>query len=138
MEQKNNEAQDMHDIFVGQGTKMAHAAAQQLQGVTDPKTIGEVLFGIIDRVETEGTKHGLAFDLTTLLHGSMNVMENLVDIAGIELSEDQQKETVGHLVGMYLENAMQTGKLSKEDVVGLAEQAQESQGLISPEESEVR
>ena len=133
---EDQETQEMYDIFVAQGTKMAAAAAQQLQGRVNPAAVGEVLAGIVNRIEEEGGKHGMKFDLTVLLHGSTNIMTNLLELAGIEMDEDQQKETIGHMVGTYIEGAVQSGKFSQDQVVQLAEQAQQSEGLLEPPSKE--
>ena len=128
----SEEQQEMYDIFVGQGTKLAMSAAKSLQGQTDPKVIGEAMFEIVDRVESEGMKNGMKFDLATMLHGSGNILSNLVHTAGIQLDENQTKEVVGHMVGKYLDNSVKTGKMTPEQVVQLGEQAksQDADGLL--------
>jgi hypothetical protein len=89
------------------------------------------MFEIVSRVESEGNKNGVIFDLAVMLHGAQEILTTLLEMSGIELQEDQVKETVGYMVGMYLDNAIETGKMTKEEVVQLSEQAkQQGEGLL--------
>jgi hypothetical protein len=121
--------QELYDIFVGQGINLAAQFADTLE--PDPQLIGQAMFEIVSRVESEGNKNGVIFDLAVMLHGAQEILTTLLEMSGIELQEDQIKETVGYMVGMYLDNAIETGKMTKEEVIQLSEQAkQQGEGLL--------
>lgn len=122
------EQQEAYDIFVGQGTRLAQGAAKGLQGQANPQAIGDAMAGIVERVEAEGAKNGIQFDLAVMLHGAGNILQNLLVLAGVELDEAQTKEAVGHMVGRYLENAVQSGRMTQEQVVQLGQQAEQQGG----------
>ena len=125
----SGDQQELYDIFVGQGTKLASELADTLE--PEPSLIGDTMFEIISKVESEGNKNGAQFDLAVMLHGSQNILSNLLEMAGIELQEEQVKEVVGHMVGKYVDNAVSSGKMTKEEVVQLSEQAkQQGDGLL--------
>lgn len=121
------EQQELYDIFVSQGIKLAGPAADALKGNASPEAIGGAMFQIVVRLEAEGKKNGLNFDLAVMLHGAIEILGALLKFAGVSLPEEDQKATIGYLVGMYLNDAMKTGKMSKEQVVQLAQQAEQSQ-----------
>jgi hypothetical protein len=126
------EQQEAYDIFVGQGTKLAASVAEEIESEADPKMIADAMLHIINTVESEGEQNGVQFDVVAKLHGSLNILTNLLDMSGVEMPEEQLKETVGYLVGKYLEGSIQSGKMSQEEVVQLSEQAQQpgEQGLL--------
>jgi hypothetical protein len=85
---------------------------------------------IVERVESEATQHGRQFALPVMLHGSQNILANLLEMSGVQLDENQVKEAVGHMVGLYLDRAVSSGKMQKEEVVQLAQQAEQQGGLL--------
>jgi hypothetical protein len=127
--QSNGVDQEGYDIFVSQGIKMASQMAPQLKDAQDDPagTVSEAMFNIVNRIETEGAKNGVKFDLGVMLHGSNEIMGYLTKAMGVELTDDQVKQAVGGLVGKYLKNAVDTGKMTKEQVVQLADEAKNSQ-----------
>jgi hypothetical protein len=119
--------QDGYDIFVAQGIKLASAASQKLKGNASIDILGNTLFEIVTKIEAEGEKNGVAFDQAVLLHGSNEILAHLIEMSGVDISEEQVKAVVGIAVGKYLNNAVKTGKMTTEEVQQLAQQAQQAQ-----------
>lgn len=94
-----------------------------------PKEFGQTMFAIIKRVVEEGAKNGVVFDLDTIHTGAIEVFVILVQLCNLQFSEEQIKEAAGHMVGMYIDDAVKTGKMTKEQAVALAQKA-EGGGLL--------
>jgi hypothetical protein len=139
---KVNPDQDAYDIFVAQGIKLASAVSEKLQGSASIDVLGNALFEIVNKIETEGEKNGVKFDLSVLLHGSNEILGHLIDMSQVEISEEQVKAVVGIAVGKYLNNAVKTGKMTPDQVVQLSEAAKQNMpqqggaGLVTPQMSQ--
>jgi hypothetical protein len=137
-----NPDQDLYDIFVSQGIRLAGAAAEKLKGKTSIDLLGNALFEIVNRIETEGEKNGIGFNIAVILHGSNEILGHLIRFSKVQINEEQIKAVIGIATGKYLENAVKTGKMSQEQVQQLARTAQQSAGgrqpAASPEASPVQ
>lgn len=120
--QQPNENQDLYDIFVSQGIKLASTAGQEIQGKASVEVLGSALFEIVNTIETEGSKHGVKFGLDVILHGSNEILGHLINVSKVDISEDQIKSVVGLAVGKWLENAVKTGKMTVEQAQGMVQQ----------------
>lgn len=135
-----SENQELYDIFVAQGIKLAQATAKRIQGNASIDTLGSALFDIVNKVESEGEKNGVKFGLDVLIHGSNEVLGHLLEMCKVDVQEEQIKAIVGTAVGKYLDNAIKTGKMTSEQVVQLAQQAKQSEpeGAGVPKEAPQR
>ena len=127
------EEQELYDIFVSQGIILARQLSPKLEGNADPQIIGNMMFQIIDRVESEGIGQGITFPGKVLMHGAGEILAVLLDTAGIEPDEEMVKTIVGVYTGRYLDNAVKTGKMTKEQVVRMGQRAQQTgtaEGLL--------
>lgn len=118
--------QDGYDIFVAQGFKIISKIAKTLEGKASIDQLGNTLFEIVDRIESEGQKSGVDFGLDVILHGSNEILGRMIEVAGVEINEDQIKAVVGIAVGRYVQNAVKTGKMTVEQLQALSQQAQQS------------
>ena len=123
----DSEQKDLYDIFVAQGIKLASVASEKLQGNSSVDLLGNTLFEIVTKIEGEGEKNGIKFGIPVLLHGSSEILSHLIEMSKVEINEDQVKAVVGLAVGKYLTNAMKTGKMSKEQITQMSQEAQQSQ-----------
>ena len=121
---KINPAQDLYDIFVAQGINLVSKVGPKLVGAASPDLLGSTLFDIVSRIESEGEKNGVKFDLPTLFNGSKEILEHLIDVSQVDINEEQIKAVIGVAVGKYLNNAVRTGKMSRQDVAQLAQVAE--------------
>lgn len=127
-QEQDNEQQDLYNIFVAQGIKIASEIAPRLEGKASIDTLGNALADIINKIETEGARHGIKFPLEVLLHGSNEILGYMIDVSGVQANEQQIKGMIGVAVGNYVQNALKTGKMSKEQLIELAQQASAGAG----------
>jgi len=118
--------QDGYDIFVAQGYKILNTIGEQLKGKASIDQLGSTLFDIVNKIETEGKKNGVEFGLDVILHGSNEILGRMIEIAGVQITEEQIKSVIGIAVGKYVQDAIKTGKMTTEQLQGLAQQAQQS------------
>ena len=123
---QNNQAD--YDIFVSQGIKIADKMADKIE--PHPESIASIMLVIVKKIETEGAKNGIVFDKSVLLNGTQEILLALLAFAEIELTEEQVKHVIGKIIGMYLQDAIKTGKMSQQEVVryGQELQAMQQQG----------
>lgn len=114
---KNTEQQDLFDIFVAQGLKLASG----MKISPNPELIADAMIGIIDRVEQDGAKNGINFPLEIIFKGGQEILTGMLLIHDIEPDEAMIQQAVGIVVGKYLEKAMKTGKMTKDQVAELAQ-----------------
>jgi hypothetical protein len=129
--------QELYNIFVGFGTKLAAGASDKLKGQTAQSpgivgTIGDAVVDIINKVEDEGAASGVRFDDAIKLHGTQNILANLLSMAKIELNKDQIKQAVGHIVGRYIDEGLKSGKLTKDQVASYGQQLEQQGAPQSP------
>ena len=117
MEPKNNDQQELFDIFVSQGIAMIKKSAPGLNGSKDANTIADVMFTIIDRIETEGSKNGINFPPEVVYSAGKDLMGVLFEAAKIPADENLIKQVTGIVYGKYVSSRMKSGKLTKEQVV---------------------
>ena len=132
---QENPSQDTYDIFVAQGIKLASIASDKLQGNSSIDLLGNTLFEIVSKIETEGEKNGIKFDIPVLVHGSNEILNHLITMSKVEISDEQVKAVVGIAVGKYLTNAMKTGKMTQEQISQFAQEGGQQaapQGMAAP------
>lgn len=132
-ENKGSRQQYLYDIFVSQAIKLCGPAAEQLkqaQGADPSVAMGDAIFTIVNKVETEGSKFGFKFDYTILANGLNEILQVLLQLSGLQLDETQIKTAIGHAVGRWMENGVQTGKLTEQEMQNLMGEAQRTQAQI--------
>ena len=123
--------QDLYTIFVSQGIKLAKTMLQRIQKT--PDSIASAILAIVTRLEESGVKNGLAFDLPVVFHGSKEILIYIISQLGIQADEQFVKQTVGIMVGKYLDRAIASGKMSKDDAIQLATQMKSQAGQMQPQ-----
>ena len=126
--QEANPEQTNYDIFVSQGIMLAGPAADKLQGQASVDLLGNSLFEIVKKVESEGMKNGIEFSLPVILNGSNEVLNHLINMTGTQLNDDQIKTVIGTAVGRYVQDKMQTGAWTPQQAQQIAQQAQQGMG----------
>lgn len=114
--------QDVLDIFVAQGMKLVMQIAPTLNGKASVDALGNALYNIVNKVETEGMKNGVAFPQWVLIRGTKDILIFLLNSVRVEVTEISVKAIIGIAVGKYMENALNTGKMTKEQAVEIAKQ----------------
>jgi hypothetical protein len=122
--------QDLYTIFVSQGIKLAKGMLRSIQKT--PESVAKALVAIAHRLEESGAKNGLNFNLPVIFNGSRELLIYILSQAGIEADEEFVKKATGLMVGMYLQQTMASGKISKEEAQELMRQVQQQAGQPSP------
>ena len=135
------EQQDQLDMFMANATKIIHAkgTTEQLikqMEVTPNKAeaVGRIVVNITEKLESTAEASGANLDPIPVLAGALAIMNELVTIGVAtgkmeRFDEEQTKEVVGYTVGLYLDNALKAGKITKEELVAVAQQLQNDPGL---------
>lgn len=126
------EQQDMFDILVAQGIKFISDKAKNIKDIKDPNSVATVMVMIISRVEDESAKKGMKFDNSVLLAGAVELLKYFLKITGVEPDEERLKEIVGRMIGMYFKEALKKGKMTKEQILQLSQEAQQIAGEDNP------
>ena len=116
--------QDGYDIFVAQGIRLASQI--DMQGKASVDLLGRTLFDVVSRVEAEGTKNGIKFDLAIVLHGSNEILGYMLQKAKVQIDEEQTKAVIGVAVGLWIQDALKSGKMTPEQLKSLADQGQQT------------
>jgi hypothetical protein len=123
-EQEGQFDTDGRDILVAQGTILAYKAAKSIQGKASVEVIGRGLFEIIKKVETDGKKHGVSFGLPVVASAAPEILAHIIKASGTDVNEEQQKAAIGVATGLYLQDAIKSGKMTQEDLTKLVQQYQ--------------
>lgn len=131
----SEQQQDLYDIFVGKSIELAGVHAQRLkdQENVTPENVAEIMFQIVSRTEEDAQKNGIQFDMAIKLKGSENILKVLLNMGGVKFNEQQYRETIGRMVPKYLKSQVQGGKMTEQEVIQLAQQAQQSLQQENPD-----
>lgn len=129
-----SEQQESLNIFLSNGIKIIHTPETtdeliKQMGVTPNKAeaVGTILANIIKRLEISAEDNGVMLDVEVILVGSAELLQELILIAegtggGEGFTVDQIKEAVGHAVGIYLQDQIASGRITKEELAAVGEQ----------------
>lgn len=122
------------DIFVSNGIKMIHTeniSDRVISAVADSKNpvqaIADVTLNIVGRLEQSAAAKGKNLSLITLAYGAnilMGEVINMAEAAGMKkLTKPEKYQAMSLATGKYLDNAVKTGKITKEELAQLGEEA---------------
>ena len=133
-----SEEQDFLDIFIIQGMKIVKQIAPKLQGNASIDVLGNALFTIVNKVETEGAQKGVNFPMWVLIRGTTDILTFLVETTGVEVTPESVKAIIGIAVGKYIQNGIDTGKFTKEEAGQAAQELQQQMSKgAKPQEEQV-
>lgn len=115
---KDQKQQELYTIFVAQCVKIL----KQMDIPQTPEGIAGALVNAVIRVETEGDKRGLKFDLAIKFKAGQELLSFVLQKLGMEVDEQTVQQIVKMMVGMYLQKAVASGRMTKEEVAKLAPQ----------------
>ena len=118
--------QDIYDIFVSQGILIVKQIAHTLKGKSSIDSLGNALFNIVSKIETEGEANGIKFPLDIIAHGSNEILGFLLKESGVEVDEQKIRAIIGIAVGEYIEDAMKTGKFTQEQIQEIAQSGEQA------------
>lgn len=129
--------QEQGDMFIANGINIIHdpettnAILQQVQSNPDPiDAIARVTLDIVVRLEESAAANGIELEDSTKIAGANQLMGeiiNLVEVSGVKKLEDEQKYQAFSLaVSMYLDGAVKSGKMTKEQLIQMGQEAQQT------------
>ena len=131
MNNASPELQQEYDIFVSNGIRIIHGNAReaiinQLKGQEPADAVAMATVGVIERIESGAADKGKKINESVLLNGANELMNNIIELgegsgAIKEMSEDDRVNAVKKATGMYIKNALESGKMTKEQLVQDAE-----------------
>jgi len=138
--QPKNSGQKQYDRFMVNALNILHS-----EEVTDGivkrvvvaedkvDAIGNVALDIINRLEQSAGEKNFQINAGTIINGANSIIGEVIEIAeaaGMEPLNDEQKyQAFSWTISNYLNNAVESGKISKEDLVKLGqEMAQTKEG----------
>ena len=145
--------QEQITIFVANGLQIIHDPKitddilNTIKAGKDPlEAIASVTVKIVDLLERHAEQKGVKLADATKIYGANNIMGEIIllaEKAGIipKLTDEQKRQAYSLAVSMYLNDAVQSGKMTKEQLIQLAQQAkqtQQGQKIAGRVENEVR
>jgi len=127
--------QEAVDIFVANGMKIIHnpkvsdALISKIVKSENPvQAVADATLSIVSRLEESSKAAGRPLALPTIAYGANILMEeimNTAEAAGMEkMDEAARYQTFSLAVGKYLDDAIKTGKMTKEELIRLGKEAE--------------
>lgn len=122
------------DIFLANGIKMVHTeniSDRIISAVADSKNpvqaIADVTLNIVSRLEQSAEAKGKKLSFIVLAYGANVLMGEIITIAEAagmkKLTKPEKYQAMSLATGKYLDNAVKTGKMTKEELAQLGEEA---------------
>lgn len=135
--QVSPEAQQEFDIFVANGMSVIHSkkvTESILNSVAQNKNRLEafavVLVNVVSKLFDSAKSNNVKLTNDTLLHGSNVLLQEILGVAQTagmgELSEEQKTEILQRGISMYLDQAVKTGRMTKDELIALGEQSKQT------------
>lgn len=139
------EIQDQMDIFISNGMMILHnqkvsdgILSKILKNKHKMKAMAEAMVGIVNRLAISAEKSGQKLANETIAFGTNYLLGELIEVAeaaGMQkLSTEQKTEILQRCIGMYISEAVDSGRMTKAELKKLGEQAastQEGQAIIT-------
>ena len=125
------------DIFIANGMKMIHSEkisdgiiARVTKAKNPVAALADVVLNIVARLEQSSEAAGKKLSFTTLAYGANVLMGEVIasaEAAGMKKLDNKAKyEAMSLAVSKYLDNALKTGKMTKEELIQLGQEAETS------------
>jgi hypothetical protein len=127
--------QEAIDIFVANGMKMIHNSKISdsivtliLKSDNPAKAVAESTLRIVERLEASSKTSGKELTLNTIAQGGNMIMGEIIasaEAAGLKKMTDKEKYQAYSLaIATYIDNAIKTGKMTKEQVMQMQKDAE--------------
>ena len=92
--------------------------------------IGEIALDIINRLEKDAQKRNFKVTANTVIHGANTIVGDIISIAeaaGMEpLNDEQRYQALSWTMSNYINNAVKSGQISKEELIQLGQEASQT------------
>jgi hypothetical protein len=149
--QADPKVQEEADIFVANGIRIIHdqkvsdGLINQIKSNKDPiVAIADATLSVVERLEQSSSQKGATLSDAAKIHGANQLMGeiiNLAEIAGVpKLNDDQKYQAFSLAISKYLDGAVKSGKMPKEQLAQMGKEASGTpegqkiaQGLNNPQ-----
>jgi len=129
--------QEQMDIFISNGMMMIHNSkvsdsilSKILKEQDKIKAIAEAMVLIINHLVDSAAQNGQALTNEVLVFGSNFLLGELISLAeaaGMQkLSDEQKTEVLQRGVGMFIDDAVKQGRITKDQLAALGEQVKQT------------
>jgi len=129
--------QEECDIFVTNGIQIIHDEKvsdnliRQIKGNKDPiEAIAQATLSVVGRLEESAAQNGMKISDAAKIHGSNQLMGEVISVAeaaGMQpLNEEQRYQAFSLAVSKYIDKAVKSGKMTKEQLMQMSQEAQQS------------
>lgn len=127
--------QEEIDIFIANGMKVVHnqklsdlLISSIVKAKNPVAAIADATLMVVDKLESSASGAQKKLSLTTIAYGSNYIMGEIIataEAAGLKKLSDEQKAQAFSLgVGKYLDKAVQTGKMTKDELIKMGKDAE--------------
>ena len=120
------------EIFIANGVKLIHQEkisdmiiAQTAKAGDPIESLSNVLLNIVGKLEQSSEESGKQLSYVAMSVGANSLLGEIINIAeigGMKKLDDQQKYAVySRAIGKYLDNAVKSGKMTKEELAAMGE-----------------
>lgn len=131
------EVQEKLDLFIINGMNIIHSEEMsktiltKVQNYPDPlKAIAELTVSLVQRLKESAASNGQNLGDTVIVHGGnilMGEIMKVLEAAGMEPLTEKQKVSCWQLaVSQYLDSAVKSGEMTKEDLIAQANQVKKT------------
>jgi hypothetical protein len=126
--------QEQYDMFVINGMniiydeKAAGQIVKRIVGSKDPvKAIADATVALVNRVVDSALENKVQIAKEALVHGSAALLNEIVTLAEAKglakLSEDDKAQALNQATSTFLDNAVKTGQITKEELIQMGDEA---------------
>lgn len=123
--------------FIANGMKIVYNEAiskgiiDRIKKTQDPIAgVSDATLNIVDKIERAAAQSGPKVNPGVVAHGAYRIMEEILELAestGIPKMTDEEKyQTYSMVVSKYIDDALKTGKMTKEEVMQYAEELKQT------------
>jgi len=133
--QADPKMQDNIDMFLANGIRIVHnkkvsdGFIKQIVGANNPVVaIADATLNVVDRLEGSASENGVGTlppeTLAQVANALMGEIMEMAEIAGLKpLSDDEKYQSFSLAVSKYIDKAVKSGKMSKEELGQMGDQA---------------
>ena len=138
------ETQEIFDQAMANGLKIVHSSEvtntiiKRVTDSNDPVTeIGVVTVNVVSRIEESGTENKIEIPANVVLNIINIVAGEIITIAetaGMQpLDEEQRYQVISYAISSYIDTAVKTGKVSKEQLLELKQAVDDQSDPVDEE-----
>jgi len=129
--------QEQFDMFMSSGISIIHdkkvsdSLIKQLRISKEPvDSIAQILLGVIRRIENSAESNGIKIDTSVKVSGANQLLGEIINLAETvgmpPLTDEQKYQAFSLAISLYINEAIKSGKMTKEQLMQMAEEAKQT------------